>query len=284
MSTSRAFLGTAAAPCETDTSRTCIYAVGGDDPSGTLASMEMYDPSANAWTSSGLASLSTPLDNLAATGGPCPTPNNSRDCLYVLGGDPNGGFNTAAVEVYDASTNAWSPIGSMNSHRNNLAATSGPCETDTSKTCIYALGGQTDTSPIDGVTSVEMYDPSSSSNTWSLVASMNDARLAFGATSGPCETNPSHMCLYAMGGLTTSIGFAPESSAEMYDPGTNSWTLIASMNRARSDLGAASGPCVQSTASTCIYAIGGESSLRPERRARPRCTARPLRAGATPSS
>jgi Kelch motif len=159
--------------------------------------------------------------------------------------------------VYDPATNTWSAAGSLNTARTNPAAATGPCETNTTKTCIYAIGGQALSA--SGLTSVEMYDPSSASNSWTSVQPMHTPRLLLGAASAPCVTNTARTCLYAAGGTDSVATFTRLASTEMYDPQANTWTAVASLNTGRSDLGAAAGPCVSAPTSTCVYAIGGVS-------------------------
>jgi len=50
------------------------------------------------------------------------------------------------------------------------------------------------------------------------------------------------------------------STTQMYNPSTGSWRSVASLTSALDNFGAASGPCDFSIATTCIYAVGGNTS------------------------
>src|SRR5205807_1900541 len=106
----------------------------------------------------------------------------------------------ATVEMYNPTTNAWTIETSLPTARSYLAAVSGPCQTNTTHTCIYAIGGTANgTAPLT-TTPVEMFDSSANPGTWTAVASLPTARFALGAASGPCQTNTTHACIYAIGG------------------------------------------------------------------------------------
>src|SRR5947209_8058994 len=121
--------------------------------------------------------------------------------------------------MYDPSANTWTTEASLTTARFALAATSGPCPTNTTTTCIFALGAgsgpcsaNTSTTCLYAVggkyssgttlNTVEMYDPSA--NTWTIEASLHTARFALGAASGPCRTSTTHACIYAIGGRDNS--------------------------------------------------------------------------------
>jgi hypothetical protein len=175
------------------------------------------------------ALMAQPRQWLATTGGPCPTPNTGRSCVYALGGDDNGVLSSA--EVFDPTTDSWSGMPSMSTGRIFFAAAA-PCETAVSRTCIYAVAG--DDSSGNPLASMEMYDPST--NNWtSLVASLPATRDSLAAAEGPCPTpNTTRSCLYAIGGNPN--GGAPATSVEVYDPSSNGWSAVGSMNDARSSL------------------------------------------------
>ena len=81
----------------------------------------MYDPQADAWTQ--LASLGTArqLHASAAVGGK----------LYVFGGHGTTGYTAGygyingslrTAEIYDPASNSWTPVTSLTSARNHMAA------------------------------------------------------------------------------------------------------------------------------------------------------------------
>ena len=84
--------------------------MGEDADWGTLNSVCVYDPQADAWTQ--LASMGTARQAhaSAAVGGK----------LYVFGGHNSGRLSTA--EVYDPASDSWAPVTSLTSARGNIAA------------------------------------------------------------------------------------------------------------------------------------------------------------------
>jgi len=114
------------------------------------------------------------------------------------------------------------------------------------------------------VVSLALFVPlvaSAASYGWTPVHALKIGRFELGATSGPCEGNPSVTCLYAIAGK----GYANNStytlnSVEMYTPSTNTWTTAASLQTRRAGLGATSGPCYGANGNDCLYAIGGVDS------------------------
>ena len=141
--------------------------------------------------------------------------------IYAVGGDDGGNDILTTAERYDPDTNSWTPIASMGTARIYLGLT-------TLNNNLYAVGGY------DGninLNTAERYDPDT--NSWTPIASMGTAREGLGLTA--LNNN-----LYAVGG--TSDGYSDDGSntlttAERYDPDTNSWTPIASMDTARQYLG-----------------------------------------------
>jgi len=115
--------------------------------------------------------------------------------IYVMGGYGNDAYLNSA-EVYDPSTDVWSPIASMQSIRFAPAAALGPDGR------IYAIGGYDGTG--DTVT-VEAYDPNT--DTWTFVTPMNYSRSAFAAAAGIDGT------IYAIGGEAT---YPPLGIVEAY--------------------------------------------------------------------
>jgi serine/threonine-protein kinase len=100
-----------------------IYAIGGENASGSLGTVEVYDPSTNKWTT--VASMPTARIHLAATMGP-------DKLIYAIGG-VSGVPNI--VEAYNPSTNKWTTVAPIPTARHGLAAVTGPDGR------IYAIGG-----------------------------------------------------------------------------------------------------------------------------------------------
>jgi N-acetylneuraminic acid mutarotase len=197
-----------------------IYAIGGDDGSGPVATAAAYDTLARAWST--VASMPTARLNLAATSGP--------GLLYALGGS-TGSSALATHEIYDAAADAWSSSTPLPTARSGLAAVTGR------DGLIYAVGGYDGTY----LTTVEAFDPTTES--WTTKASMPTARAGLTAVTGPDGL------IYAMGGQNS--GASALDTVEVFNPATNSWTTGVSLPAARYGLAAAVGP------DSLIYAMGG---------------------------
>ena len=153
-----------------------------------------------------------------------------------------------SAAVYDPITNNWSPDPSKMAPMNNIRIRPGVAALGGK---IYAVGGfrsggETSASTCtDGTTSddcswyytsAEVYDPID--NSWNYIASMGTLRAECGLAALGGK-------LYAVGGQTpsipssngtTGIELIATASAEVYDPNTNSWSYIASMNAPRAGL------------------------------------------------
>src|SRR5262245_59820413 len=138
MPTPRAELAGVAAPCPSDQSATCVYAIGGITTSALLGTVEAYAPASNTWTTA--TAMSTARFALAAAAGPCPL-DQGRACVYAIGGHAPGNAIVGLVEANHPATNTWSPVAPMPTARRYLAATTAPCPSEPAATCIYAMGG-----------------------------------------------------------------------------------------------------------------------------------------------
>jgi N-acetylneuraminic acid mutarotase len=76
-----------------------VYAIGGHDGAGRLATVEAYDPVANGW--SARAPMPTSREQLAASA--------AAGRIYAIGGWSTA--NLDVVEEYDPATNTWSNCG-----------------------------------------------------------------------------------------------------------------------------------------------------------------------------
>jgi trimeric autotransporter adhesin len=115
----------------------------------------------------------------------------------------------------------WTVTGSLNTPRELHTAT---LMTDGT---VLVAGGQG--SSINPLSSAEIYDPNTT--TWTLTGSLNTARIYHTATLLPNGT-----VLVAAGQDGSHFGPMPAStlsSAEIYDPNTNGWSLTGSLNTAR---------------------------------------------------
>jgi N-acetylneuraminic acid mutarotase len=181
-----------------------VYAIGGISGETVLASVEEYDPVANAW--SFVAPLPEPLHHLAAVA--------VDDDIYVIGGYRTLAFDaTNAVYRFEARTKLWSRLASLPSPRAALAAA-------VIDRRIYAVGGN------PGGGALTVYDPLT--DRWSELAPMPTAREHLAAVSAGGK-------LYVAGGRN------PENvdAFEVYDPSTDRWSELAPLPTARSGLAAA---------------------------------------------
>ncbi len=215
MPTARSGLAAAVGPDER------IYAIGGGNSGGLLATVEAYDLASDTWKT--VAPMPTARWGLAAAVGP-------DGHIYAIGGYANGRY-LATVEAYDPASDTWETVAPMPTARYFLAAAVGPDGR------IYAIGGYANGRYL---ATVEAYDPAS--DTWETVAPMPTARYALAAAAGPDGR------IYAIG------GWGGLQTVEAYDPASDTWETVAPMPTARSYLAAAVGPDGR------IYAIGGYNS------------------------
>ena len=160
--------------------------------------------------------------------------------IYAIGGVEPGGDTVSTVDTYTPSTATWTPIAALPVPLSNLAATTGPDGR------IYAIGG---IGPHGEQSTLYVYSPVT--GTWTTAAPLPDARSDLAATTGPDGR------IYAIGGLANSgenWSANPVSTVYAYAPSNNTWTTVASLPVALSDLGATTGP------DGLIYAVGGEDS------------------------
>jgi N-acetylneuraminic acid mutarotase len=113
---------------------------------------------------------------------------------------------------------------------------------------IYAMGGDTNAlSPQFGSNRLVAFDPGT--QVWTSLAQMLVSRARLGAAEAGG-------LVYAIGGSDgspSSNSPIPVASVERYDPGTNTWTMRASMSAPREGL-------VAGTVNDIIYAAGGAGS------------------------
>jgi N-acetylneuraminic acid mutarotase len=196
-----------------------VVAAGGEDPLTNLplASAELYDPSANSWSSAG--SMAT-----ARTGHTANLLTNGK--VLVAGGTNAEAYieapptTIASAELYDPVANSWASAASMSLARTDHTATL------LSNGQVLVAGGAI-SSGSGYAASAELYNPVA--NTWSSAGSMATGRFGHTAT-----LLPNGMVLVAGGvtGTATEDG-PPIASAELYDPTANTWSAAASMANAR---------------------------------------------------
>ena len=184
---------------------------------GTLTSAELYDPSNGTWTAAG--------DMLGGHGGHIATLLPDGTVLVAGGYDGTGNLVTSA-ELYDPSNGTWTATGNM------IEVRADPTITVLRDGTVLVAGGYTiDSSGNFAVlASVELYDPSS--GTWTATGSMAETHYVGTATLLPGGT-----VLVAGGYTSDSSGNVAIvlASAELYDPGSGTWTATGNMNGGRAE-------------------------------------------------
>jgi N-acetylneuraminic acid mutarotase/plastocyanin len=177
-----------------------VLVAGGEGaPGGTtvaLNSAEIYDPTTNSWSSAGNMQVAR---RLAAAS------RLADGRVLVTGGETTGlTSSTATAEIYDPTTNSWSSAAAMHDARYGQAALTLPDGR------VLVIGGdELGSSPAD-LNGVEAYDLST--NTWTQLPSLTDAREQFGAVALPD------------GGVVVVGG-------DQYDPSTSSFVQLATAER-----------------------------------------------------
>jgi uncharacterized repeat protein (TIGR03803 family) len=194
-----------------------IYLVGGYDSSGSLADVQIYNPTANTWSTG--PSLPTATD----TGAAAVVANE----LYFIGGS-HGGVYTNAVWAYSPTTKTWSAKAAMPTGRNGLVVV-------VEKNIIYAIGGYNGSTFVDNV---ESYNPKT--NTWTEEAPM------LGTKDIPAAGLIGTTIVVAGG---ANVPNSVTGDTEAYDATTNTWTELTADPTART------GPC--NGVIGMLYDVGG---------------------------
>lgn len=185
----------------------------GDDPFGTVTpSAYLYKEAAATWTPAGPPSRVrySPVVTLLPSGDVLMAGGYNGQCCS----GPTGTVNTA--ELYNRSSNSWTPTAAMAEARISHTAT-----LLTSGKVLVSGGLIRD--PVFPHNSAEIYDPVT--HTWLRTGFMATPRFFHTAT-----LLPSGKVLVIGGFLTFSTALA---SAEIYDPASGAWSPTAPMSVAR---------------------------------------------------
>lgn len=221
-----------------------VLIVGGSsnlaDGSKTLNKAEIYDPATNSWSDT--ADLTMARSYHTAT-------MLADGRVVVIGGrlpgnDAQSWQATGDTAVFDASTNRWQTLA-----RAPLPLTQHTAVLLKDGT-ILVVGGMTgDQSNGQSTAAAEIYNPTT--NTWATVGSLAKARQGHTATLLPDGR------VLVTGGETIAAAGSTEldSSAEIYDPATQSWSQAGSLAKARQAHTATLLPDGR------VLVVGGETSL-----------------------
>jgi hypothetical protein len=185
-----------------------VLIAGGLDPSGDLASAELYNPATGTFALTG--SLKTARDTHTAT-------LLSNGMVLIAGGANTGALSSA--ELYNPATGTFTLTGGLNTARVGHTATL------LNNGMVLIAGGY---SGLDGspLSSAELYDPAT--GTFTSTGFMTSAHYGHTAT-----LLNDGMVLIAAGGSGSAFSAAPVfnlSSAELYSPATGTFTLTGSLN------------------------------------------------------
>jgi N-acetylneuraminic acid mutarotase len=217
-----------------------VLVVGGNDGPATTAA-DIYNPSTNSFTAA------APMGTARSIPAMITLPSGK---VLVAGGLDASGNALASAEVYDPSANSWTPVSNSMSSPHVAAQISALPGGK-----VLVAGGLSELTPTATTTaSAEIYDPAT--NSFTAAASMSNSRYFFGLTA------LSDGRVLAAGGLTVS-GTTPTvlSSAELYNPTSNTWTATGSLNEARAAQGQTLLGNGQVLAAGGISGIGGSGGL-----------------------
>jgi hypothetical protein len=191
-----------------------VLVIGGSNHyQGWLADAELYDPSTNVWT--GLPMLTSHGVEHTAT-------LMSDGRVLVVGGAVSGGKQSDQVEIFDPQTDTW--YGAMPLESDRASHTAQLLEDGR---VLVVGGGSAHGIPAGGDALV--YDPQT--NTWTATGPMVNMRI------NGKSVRLSDGRVLVVGGinLVDSINSVrtPLTSAEIYDPISNTWSATGSLSQAR---------------------------------------------------
>ncbi|WP_437294623.1 kelch repeat-containing protein [Sorangium sp. So ce426] len=192
-----------------------VLVVGGWGSDGVLMSAELYDPAEDRWTPT--RPMSAPREG--------PTATRLRDGRVLVTGGLDGELALASAEIYDPAENIWTAAAPMSVGRYQHTATL------LGDGRVLVTGG----AEWEGaLASAEIYDPAE--DIWTAAAPMRVARQEHAAT----RLNDGRVLVT---GRSTNGRYGEgeeeeeeegeRSSAEIYDPASDSWALTPPMSVGR---------------------------------------------------
>jgi len=163
---------------------------------------ECYDPALNTW--SPLTSFNQGIRLAAAV--------TFQGILYLLGGEVNSDGKLKTVQRYNPDTNVWHEVAPLNSKRSGICAVA-------DRNFLYAIGGINGGQRLDVV---ERFDPKERS--WARIASTIVKRV--GAAGAAVNEK-----VFVFGGIIS--GVTEPASCEMYDPASDTWSLLSTVSALR---------------------------------------------------
>jgi N-acetylneuraminic acid mutarotase len=215
-----------------------IFAMGGEDIAsggGQKDTVEIYDIATDQWIKNDIPPLPLALDHTASV--------IYDGKIYVVGGFLEHKVPTDKLFIYDPQTNEWQEGTSLPSPRGAMGA-------EFVDGILYVVGG-VNASHIPVNTNLA-YDPKT--DTWTTKSPMPTARHHL-------QTVVVDGKIFALGGRILGDGIMPEDVEEtltnfdrneIYDPQTNSWTILEPMLSKRSGFAAAA------PLDGNIYVFGGQ--------------------------
>jgi Kelch motif len=182
----------------------------GPNSTGAVASAEIYDPGTNNWTPV------APMGEARAY--PCAVTLLDGTVL-VVGGIDNRKV-LASAERFDPNSGTWSSAGSMALARSSLTATV------LATGQVLVAGGGTTSLTNAATNRAELFDPVH--DTWTPTGSMSAVRREASAT----LLDDGRVLIEGGFGLVGGVSRVT-STAEIYDPGTGQWSLVAPMSTPR---------------------------------------------------
>jgi N-acetylneuraminic acid mutarotase len=181
----------------------------------TISTAELYDPDAGDWKSTG---------NLIAQRAYHTATLLQNGTVLVAGGWGGGSGALDSAELYDPSTGTWSRTGNLITGRYWHTAT----QLQNGK--VLVAGGLLDVAPNRGQieASAELYDPVSGA--WTRTGDLNEVRSQHTAT-----RMQDGKVLVASGDNPYDYGEA-NGTAEIYDPGTATWSNTGNLRVIRDSL------------------------------------------------